>query len=301
MARSSVDLAASIGAGRVAAVRRPGILGAILTVAHLTFTDARRKRLLAAALALGAAFVVVFAIGLHFIALDVRARMAPTQQGFMLGFVVMAALYAANFLIVMTSVLVAVDTLAGEIGSGVAEALCTKPIPRAAVALGKWLGCWMLLLVYSLTLCGGVLVTARLVARYAPPNAVTGMALLLLEGTILLTLALAGGTRLSTVANGVTVFGLFGLAFIGGWVEQIGTLTSNATARYLGIAASLLVPSEALWQLAAHRMQPPIMRDINLSPFSPASVPSPAMVAWAVGYLLVVLACAVRLFDRRDL
>jgi hypothetical protein len=78
-------------------------------------------------------------------------------------------------------------------------------------------------------------------------------------------------------------------------------MTGNATARYLGISASLLVPSEALWQLAAHHMQPPIMRDINLTPFSPGSVPSPAMVAWAVGYLLVVLAASVRLFESRDL
>ena len=84
-----------------------------------------------------------------------------------------------------------------------------------------------------------------------------GLALLLLEGTVLLTLALAGGTRLSTLANGVTVFGLYGLAFVGGWMEQIGTIASNATARYIGIAASLLVPSESLWQLASHHMQPP--------------------------------------------
>jgi ABC-2 type transport system permease protein len=287
--------------GSAEAAQVPGLMRAVLTVAHLTFTDARRKRLLAAALVLGGAFVGVFAIGLYFIARDARARMAPTQQGFTLAFAVMAALYAANFLIVMTSVLVAVDTLAGEIGSGVAEALCTKPIPRAAVVLGKWLGCWTLLVLYALVLCGGVLLVARLVGRYSPPHAVLGLALLLLEGTILLTLALAGGTRLSTVANGVSVFGLFGLAFIGGWLEQIGTLMGNATARYLGISASLIVPSEALWQLAAHHMQPPIMRDINVTPFSPASVPSPAMVAWAVGYFLLVLAVAVRLFDSRDL
>ena len=78
------------------------------------------------------------------------------------------------------------------------------------------------------------------------------------------------------------VFGLYGLAFIGGWMEQIGTFANNTTARYIGIAASLLVPSESLWQLAAHHMQPPIMRDLALTPFSPASVASPAMVAWAV-------------------
>lgn len=279
----------------------PAFVRAVLVMAHLTFTDARRKRLLAAALGLGAAFVVVFAVGLHFIALDARARLAPSQQGFVVGFVLMAALYAANFLVVMTSVLVAVDTLAGEIGSGVVEALCTKPIPRAAVVLGKWLGSWALLALYAGVLCGGVLLVARIVGGYTPPNAAKGVGLMLLEGTVLLTLALAGGTRLSTVANGITVFGLYGLAFVGGWMEQIGTRVGNATARYMGIGASLLVPSEALWQLAAHIMQPPLVRDINLTPFSPASVPSPAMLAWVVAYLFITLIAATLLFESRDL
>ena len=134
-----------------------------------------------------------------------------------------------------------------------------------------------------------------------PPHAVRGALLILFEGTVLLTLALAGGTRLSTLANGVTVFGLYGLAFVGGWMEQIGTFAGNATARYIGIATSLLVPSESLWQLAAHHMQPPLVRDLGIGPFSPASVPSPAMVAWAGLHVALVLAAAVWSFQRRDL
>jgi len=275
---------------------------AVLTIAHLTLAEARRRRILAAALLLGAAFVLLFAVGFHFIVRDMRSHGAsPTQERLVLSFIVMAALYAANFLIVMTSVLVTIDTLAGEIGSGVIETLCTKPVPRWAVALGKWLGCWVILAMYAAVLCGGVLVVARLVGGYTPPNAARGLPLLLLEGTVLLTLALAGGTRLSTLANGVTVFGLYGLAFVGGWMEQIGTLASNATARYVGIAASLLVPSESLWQLASHHMQPPLVRDLGIGPFSPLSVPSPAMVGWALGYVLVTLGVALRLFRTRDL
>ena len=158
-----------------------------------------------------------------------------------------------------------------------------------------------ILALYATLLCGGVLLVARLVGGYTPPNAALGLPLLLLEGTVLLTLALLGGTRLSTLANGVTVFGLYGLAFVGGWMEQIGTVASNATARYVGIGASLLVPSESLWQLASHHMQPPLVRDIGIGPFSPLSVPSPAMVGWAVGYVLVTLALALRLFRTRDL
>ena len=201
---------------------------------------------------------------------DIRSHGSPAQQRFMLSFVVMAGLYASNFLVVMTSVLLTVDTLSGEIGSGVIETLCTKPVRRWAVALGKWLGCWAILALYATLLCGGVLLVARLVGGYTPPNAALGLPLLLLEGTVLLTLALLGGTRLSTLANGVIVFGLYGLAFVGGWMEQIGTLAGNATARYVGIGASLLVPSESLWQLASHHMQPPIVRDIGIGPFSPA-------------------------------
>lgn len=275
---------------------------AVITIAHLTLAEARRRRILAAALLLGAAFVLLFGVGFHFIVRDVREHGAsPAQQRFVLSFIVMAALYAANFLIVMTSVLVTIDTLAGEIGSGVIETLCTKPVPRWAVALGKWLGCWAILALYAALLCGGVLLVARLVGGYALPNAARGLPLLLLEGTVLLSLALAGGTRLSTLANGVTVFGLYGLAFVGGWMEQIGTLANNATARYIGIGASLLVPSESLWQLASHHMQPPLVRDLGLGPFSPVSVPSPAMVVWALGYVLITLAVALRLFHTRDL
>ena len=274
---------------------------AALTIAQLTLAEARRRRILAAALVFGAAFVLLFALGFHFVARDIRAHGSPAQQRFMLSFVVMAALYAANFLIVMTSVLITVDTLAGEIGSGVIETLCTKPVPRWSVALGKWLGCLAILTLYASLLCGGVLLVARVVGDYTPPNAARALPLLLLEGALLLTLALLGGTRLTTLANGVAVFGLYGLAFIGGWLEQAGTLAGNATARYIGIGASLLVPSESLWQLAAHQMQPPIVRDLALGPFSPSSVPSPLMVAWAAGYLLAALGLALRLFRTRDL
>jgi Cu-processing system permease protein len=276
-------------------------VSAVLTVAALTLADARRRRLLAAALLLALAFVLVFALGFYFVARDVRAHAPAVQQRFVLSFVVLAALYAANFLIVMTAVLVTIDTLAGEIGSGVIETLCSKPVPRTTIALGKWLGCLSILALYAALLLGGVLLVARLVADYTPPNAALGLPLLLLEGTVLLTLALAGGTRLSTLANGVVVFGLYGLAFIGGWLEQVGTFANNPTARYIGIAASLLVPSESLWQLAAHHMQPPIMRDLAITPFSPASVASPAMVVWAALYVAIVLAVALRGFHTRDL
>lgn len=75
----------------------------------------------------------------------------------------------------------------------------------------------------------------------------------------------------------------------------------NATAVNVGIASSLLLPSEALWGRAAFDMTSPLIRALGTSPFSSGSVPSPLMVVYAVGYLAAALGLAVRWFGRRDL
>lgn len=282
---------------------------AILTIAQLTFHEARRKRVTAAALALGIAFVVLFAIGFGFVYNEVNASAARAGQSpvsavrnaQIIGFLALAGLYAANFLGVMMSALLPVDTLSGEIRSGAIQTLLTKPAHRADVLLGKWLGFWVMLMLYMAVITGGVIASTMLIAQFSPPNALAGIALMLLESTVILTLSIAGGTRLSTLANGVTVFGLYGLAFIGGWIERIGTMLGNHTAENIGVITSLLMPTEVLWQLAAFQMQPALVRDLGLSPFSSASEPSALMVMWAGGFIVVVLLLALRWFSRRDL
>jgi ABC-type transport system involved in multi-copper enzyme maturation permease subunit len=201
----------------------------------------------------------------------------------------------------MTSVLLAIDTLSGEIGSGVMQTLASKPIRRVDIVLGKWLAFAGLSAAYVAVVAGGVLGVAWAVSGVVLRGIERGLPLMVLESWVLIGLVLAGGARLSTITTGVVVFGFYGIAFIGSWVEQIGTLAGNLAARNVGTAASLIMPTEALWQLAAHSMQPPIMRDLAMTPFSPASVPSPAMVMWAAGYAVLTLLLAVRWFGRRAL
>lgn len=277
----------------------------IFTISQLTVHEALRKRVLLAALLLGLAFLVIFGLGFYFMNREVitapRGPETQAQRGMIYIFLTMAGLYAVNFLMVMMAALLPVDTLSGEIRSGAIQSLVTKPLRRAEILLGKWLGFWVILAGYLALMAGGVLLITRLVSNTTPPNMWLGLGLMLLEATLLLTLSIAGGTRLSTLANGVLVFGLFGLAFIGGWIEQIGALFANETARDIGILASLIVPSESLWQLAAYNMQPTLMRDMTLTPFSPASVPSGAMVVWAAGYTVLILVLGIWSFGTRDL
>jgi Cu-processing system permease protein len=278
-------------------------MSALLAIAGNTLREAVRKRVLLAALLFGTAFLALFAIGITSVQRDIlkHAPMSLVQRRLFLNFVFMAGLYAVNFLTVMTAAFMPVDTLSGEIASGVMQTVAAKPVRRSTIVLGKWLAYWLVVAAYLALLSGGAVVIVRALTGFVPPHVELGLPLMLLEATVVLTLSIAGGTRLSTIANGVAVFGLYGLAFLGSWFEQIGTLMNNRSASTLGTITSLLMPSEALWQRAAWFMQPPIMRDLHLTPFSPASLPSEAMVWWAAGYVVLTLALALRWFRRRPL
>src|SRR6185295_8934680 len=113
--------------------------------------------------------------------------------------VTLAGLFAASRLLVITAVLLPVDTLSGEIASGVIQTLAAKPIRRAEIVLGKWLGHWLVMVGYFALLAGGVLLVARTIAHFTPPHVERGLPLMVLEATVLLSLSVAGGTKLSTI------------------------------------------------------------------------------------------------------
>lgn len=270
---------------------------------QLTLHEAMRRRVLVAALLGGVAFLALYATGFHFIARDLarNTRMTLIEKRVALNALTLAGLYAVNLLSVMSAVLLPVDTLSGEIASGSMQALAAKPVRRVEIMLGKWLAYVLVVAGYLLGMAGGVLLIARGLGDFTPPQPLAGIDLMLVETMVLVSVSIAGGTRLSTVTNGMLAFGLYGLAFIGNWVEQIGTFVDNAAARNVGTIASLVMPAESLWQRAAWLMQPPMMRDLHATPFSPASVPSAAMVGWAIAYVAATLLFAARGFAKRGL
>ena len=256
------------------------------------------------ALLLGVLFLAVYAIGFNEIHKDVMRRAG--QVGLMgrsevYNFMVMAGLYAVNFLTAIMTVLTSVDTLSGEIASGTIHTLVSKPLQRWEIVLGKWMGFAAMLLLYLILMAGGVLGSGYMLAGYLPPNALLGVGLMAFNVLLLLSVSLMGSAVFSTLANGALVFGLYGLAFIGGWIEQFGSMLQNQTAINIGILCSLVLPSEALWKRAAYEMQSPLVAAFGVSPFSAASVPSPLMVGYAILYTALALGLAVRLFSRRDL
>jgi len=274
----------------------------IVYIAWLTLREAGRRRILWLLGALSVAFLVLFAIGFRLIYAEVLAQLPDSGlDGEAASFFTIAGLYAVNFIIIMVSVLSTVDTVSGEIASHSVHSVVAKPIRRREVILGKWLAFALLVVTAVALLGGGVILICWISSGYLIPNAVTGLALIALEGIILASLTLLGGTRLSTLANGIAVFMLFGLSFLGGWTEQIGGHVGNQSAIRVGIVTSLLLPTEALWKRAAYLMQPPLFQQFASTPFAVTSIPSPAMVWYALLYCTVTVVLAVRAFGSRDL
>ncbi|MFO7624281.1 MAG: ABC transporter permease [Anaerolineales bacterium] len=277
----------------------------VWVIASLTFREASRRKILLAATLFGLLFLGIYALGLSQIQkeINLQSRSMPTLVvSELFNFILMAGLYVVNFLSVAMTVLTSVDTLSGEISSGTIQTLVSKPVRRWEILFGKWLGFVGMLSLYLLLMAGGVMLVASLTLGYTAPNALRGLGLMWLNLILLLGVSFLGGTFLSTLANGVLVFGLYGIAFIGGWIEQFGSFLENQTAVNIGILCSLILPAEALWKRAAYEMQSPIAGAMgNFSPFSAQSVPSPLMVGYAILYAMAALIFAIRQFNQRDL
>lgn len=277
---------------------------AVFVIARLTVREASRRWVLWAALALGLVFLVVYGIGVRSIRadMDVSRYSSPLIEAQAMNFLLLAGMYVVNFLILMMSVLSSVDTLSGEIGSGTIHTLVSKPVRRWEILFGKWLGFELMLTAYFTLMSGGVLVIMRLFGKYALANPWEGLGLMWLNTALLLSVTFLGGAYFSTIANGVLAFGLYSVAFIGGWIEQFGSFMQNKAAVNVGIVCSLIMPAEALWRRAASEMQSSISQVMSgmISPFSFGASPSILFVGYSVLYIVLTIFLAVRRFDRRD-
>ncbi len=282
----------------------------ILLIARLTLQEAVRRKLVWAVLALSALFVVLYVYGFQIVDDDVdvfseERSGAPRDllpRDVQMSIMVMLGLWTVNFLAGVMTIFAAVGAISSEIEAGTLHTIVTKPLARFEIIAGKYLGFLTMVVTYIATMFGSVILTSRIVGDYTPPNLLRGLALMILVSTILLSLTMLGSTVFSTMANGVIVFMLYGMALTGGLVEQIGTQLDNETMIRIGVASSVLVPSDSMWKLASYEVQPAIA--VNLTgpnPFGTFVPPSDFAVRYAVFYCFAVVLASMLVFQRRDL
>ncbi len=282
----------------------------ILIIARHTLLEAINRRLILAGVLLSLAFLGLFLAGCLFLQGRVQAAATNPQALPLFGAVqTLLGLYAVYVLGAMLALFVSVGAVSGEIDGGTLQALLARPIRRGAYIVGRWLTFTLIVALYVAAMAGALLLIARAVTGYAAPDPLSATGLMVLSAVLLVSLSLLGSTLLPTLANGVVVFSLFGLAWLGGIIEFVGGALRNDAMRDLGIAVSLLVPSDALWRGASYYVQSPLLLAANSAaaanagglPFISTVPPTAAMVAWSAVYPLIALALAIAAFARRDL
>ena len=281
----------------------------MLTIARFTIQEAISRRLILAGALLSLAFLGLFALGFGLIYQndsELSGPLSDAQSRAAFGTVMtVLGLYAVYFLAGFLALFLSVGAISGEIDSGALHAVLARPLRRAEFVVGRWLAYAGLIGVYVGLMAGLLLLSAWLISGYATPDPLRATLLMMLASIVLLTVSLFGSTLLSTLANGVVVFTLFGLAWLAGIIEWIGGALSNEAMLNIGTAVSLLIPSDAIWRGASYYIQSPLFLAALSAqegiPFAGTSPPAAPLVVWGLLYPLILLGAAVLTFSRRDL
>jgi Cu-processing system permease protein len=295
----------------------------VLVVARWTVLEARRRRLLLAGVILSVAFVALFAVGFFLLYQDQQRALAAENPAVGAGglaareellaistILVVLGLYGVQFLAALLGLFLGVASVSPEIDSGALHAVLARPLSRLEYLLGRFLALAGLLTAYVVVMSGSLLLIARIVAGYQPGDVTRVVGLMVLQVLILLAVSLLGSTVLPTLANGVVMLVLFGLAWLGGIIAFVATIPpGNELMANLGTAVSLLLPADAVWRGASYHVLPPSFlvassfangENVGI-PFASTEPLAPAMLAWALAYPVACLTLAVAAFRRRDL
>jgi Cu-processing system permease protein len=229
--------------------------------------------------------------------LDARGFVAVTLTGL--------GMFATLFLGTVLAVFLTLGAVRGDAERGLLQPLVVRPLGRSEFLLGRFAGAAAVCAAYVVILYGAV-VAIVVIAGGRAPDQILGPGLALVAAvTVLVALSLLGSVLLSTVANGIAMFMIFGAGLVAGLLATIGAGLDSPTLKTIAHDLSLALPFEALYQAGLHALTATQTGFtgvlVNLGPFGSSYAGSFALDLWAVFYLAVVGAAAVLCFARSDL
>lgn len=290
-------------------------LSNVLLMARLSLSEALRKKLIVVLLVLTASFIGFYLYGIFRLEQNLadRAADAGLSSGPRRGLGALPVvysglfgLYLVYFLGSLMSVLSTVASISGDLENGVMQSVIARPVTRAQVVLGRWLGFVSVNVMYVLLVSVALLTGLYLITGYLPPAPALAIAQMLLAIVLITSLTVLGSTLFATLANGIAVFVLYGLGSAGGILKAIGSLSNSPTMETLGNVANIVMPTNALWLGASYHLQTEgalqlaqVARGAN--PLAATTPIDTGLLIWAIVYAALAVALAMWRFSKRDL
>ena len=216
------------------------------------------------------------------------------------------AMFVTLFLGTVLAVFVTLNAVRGDAERGLLQPLVVRPVGRTTLLLARFVAGASLCVVYVIVMYGAELtLTAAVGGGYLPDNPVAGGVSLAAAVVVVVALALLGTTLLSSTANGIAIFMVFGAGLASGLIGQIGSALHSHALNQISSIASWVLPFEAIYQDGLHALTADVSGVtgvvVQLGPFGGAHAAGPLLYPYAVAYLVAVGIAADRIFRRADL
>jgi ABC-type transport system involved in multi-copper enzyme maturation permease subunit len=219
------------------------------------------------------------------------------------------SVWAVYLLCGAMTIILTVGMTSLEIEAGTFSVIVSKPLRRAEIIFGKWLGYALILSIYTSMLFFTFLGIIYWQTGYFPEQALSALGMIELSTLVLLALATLGSTLVPTLVNGAIVIMLFIGAPLASFVQLIST-TQSQTAQNITTLVNLVIPTDALWHGASYYLIPSFifdavqqrgfLKDLN-TPFTSIQPMPQALFIWAILYCIVLPIIGAVCFQRRDL
>ncbi len=286
----------------------------LLLIARFTLQEALRRWILLAILVLSLLLLAVFAFALNSAYVNRLSEVANQSdpQLALVEFdliVSILSVWAAYMLSGLMTIILTIGMVSSEIEAGTFAIIVSKPLHRAQIIFGKWLGYAVILGVYTALLVLAFLGIIYWRTGYFPENVLVTLGMIELSVLVLLALTTLGSTIAPTLVNGAIVIILFIGAPITSFIRLISTTPSETTKNIITVV-NLVIPTDALWHGASYYLIPSFVFDVAQSqnflnglntPFTSAQPLAPGILVWAVLYCIVLPIVGAVRFQSRDL
>jgi ABC-type transport system involved in multi-copper enzyme maturation permease subunit len=277
-------------------------------VAAHAIRESLRRRVFVVVLILSALFLSLYAWGTHELFGDVESfggNALGVEPDTLAGATVLGlAMFAILFLGAVLATFLTLGAVRGDAESGLLQPLIVRPLGRNAYLGGRLLAAGAVSAGYVAVLfLACVLITG--LNGWWPDRVVEPTLALAAAAVIVAALSLLGSVFLSSTANGIAVFMLFGAGLTAGLLGQIGEGLNSKTLDRISDIASWVLPFEALYQHGLSKLTADVEGTtetiVNLGPFGGAQEGGPELWLFALAYCAAVALVTALLFKRRDL
>ncbi|HEY5628737.1 MAG TPA: ABC transporter permease subunit [Candidatus Limnocylindrales bacterium] len=282
----------------------------VLVIAGLTVREITRRRILWVLAGLSLVSVLLVGWGVQqLVSMSRQNGINDAQLELGVSQVLILIAFMFSFVLAMSAAFLAAPAIASDVETGTVLAMLARPMHRADLVVGRWLGLGAIVALYAAG--SGLLAigVVRLVTGYSPPSVQLAIVFLAFQAVAVLTAALTLGSRLPGIAAGAITVVLFGLGWFTGVLGAVASAFGAEQLHGVGNAYRLLFPTDGLWRGVIYGLEPGAVvlatrvagRVAESNPFYADAPPSTEFIAWCVVWVLGVLALGAWLFRRREL